>query len=251
MKSKVIRFNVDFPSRTGVQVRKGYVYLPKGYSNEEKYPVLYMFDGHNVFFDEDATFGKSWGMKEYLDCTSTKIIVVGIECYNEDYGRMIEYSPYPIALMKTKKGYGDETMKWFVKTLKPFIDSTYSTLPNRSNTFIMGSSMGGLMSTYALIKYNKYFSRAAALSPAYSIVEKYLMEDLKNCKVAAGTTLYMDYGTKDLEGIKEHKTIDKVYKVLSEKGVNITYRCVYNGKHNEATWEKQLPIVFGTLLYEK
>ena len=60
-------FSMPFPRQTSKKQRKVYVYLPEGFEPDAAFPVLYMFDGHNVFFDEDATYGKSWGMKEYLE----------------------------------------------------------------------------------------------------------------------------------------------------------------------------------------
>ena len=73
------------------------IYLPNDYNERrKKYPVLYMFDGHNLFFDEEAAFGKSWGMKEYLEDNDTQLIVVGIQCSFEGNERMSEYSPYDL-----------------------------------------------------------------------------------------------------------------------------------------------------------
>ena len=68
----VIRMDVTIPPLTGDKVRKGYVYLPDDYNNDplKRYPVMYMFDGHNVFFDSDATYGKSWGMTSYMNWTT-------------------------------------------------------------------------------------------------------------------------------------------------------------------------------------
>ena len=65
------------------------VYLPDDWqTSRQKYPVLYMFDGHNLFFDQDATYGKSWGLKEFLDGWDKKIILVGVECNKEGDGRL-------------------------------------------------------------------------------------------------------------------------------------------------------------------
>ena len=128
-----------------------------------------MFDGHNVFFDSDATFGKCWGMKEYMDYTNTQLIIAAVECnHSPDNGRLKEYSPYSFVDPKLGEieGLGKLTMDWFVHTFKKDIDSRFRTLPDREHTFIAGSSMGGLMSLYAVLEYNEYFSRAAALSPS-------------------------------------------------------------------------------------
>ena len=66
--------------------RKLHIWLPEGYHHtEERYPVMYFFDGHNLFWDEDATYGKSWGMKEFLEHWKKPMIMVGIECGHEDF----------------------------------------------------------------------------------------------------------------------------------------------------------------------
>ena len=78
----VKKWSVSYPAVNGTEQRRVYVYLPTMYEAEpdRRYPVLYMFDGQNVFFDEDATFGKSWGVADYLDYTDTPLIVAAVEC---------------------------------------------------------------------------------------------------------------------------------------------------------------------------
>ena len=92
----VIKEWIRIPSLTGEKKRRAYFYLPQDYDQGQgRYPVLYMFDGHNVFFDSDATYGKSWGMKEYMDYTQTQVIIAAVECsHSPDHGRLKEYSPY-------------------------------------------------------------------------------------------------------------------------------------------------------------
>ena len=124
-----------------------HIYLPDNYdSTGERYPVTYFWDGHNLFFDSDATFGKSWGLREFLDGWDKDMIVVGIECSHEGNHRLDEYCPYDANLMGIKiHGEGDETLDWITKSLKPFIDRKFRTYPSREATAIAGSSMGGLM----------------------------------------------------------------------------------------------------------
>ena len=91
------KWEVTIPELTGEERRRAYLYLPGAYEREpdQRYPVLYMFDGHNVFFDEDATYGKSWGLGEYLDYTGAPLIVAAVECnHHPDNGRLSEYSPF-------------------------------------------------------------------------------------------------------------------------------------------------------------
>ena len=127
--------------------------------------MLYMFDGHNVFFDQDATYGKSWGMKEYLDKSQTQLIVAAVECsHSPDNGRLSEYSPYDFAdpQLGRFRGLGRETMEWLISDFKSEIDRQYRTLPDWEHTFLAGSSMGGLMSLYGVLKFNHVFRSLGA-----------------------------------------------------------------------------------------
>ncbi len=164
----VYDWEIEIPPLTGGRKRKAYIYLPDGYDGvEDRYPVMYMFDGHNLFSDKEASYGKSWGFAEYLDGTRTRLIVAAAECNHEGNCRLSEYSPFDFTMRGEKiRGRGKQYMDWLVKTFKPYIDANYRTLPDREHTAIGGSSMGGLMTVYALSAYNKYFSRGAALSPS-------------------------------------------------------------------------------------
>ena len=243
----VIKWNVTVPPLTGDVPRRGYVYLPEGYDRDPKkrYPVLYMFDGHNVFFDEDATYGKSWGMKEYLDAAGTELIVVGIECNSEGWRRLNEYSPVDFYYEQTGsiKGQGKIYMDWLVNTLKPQIDATYPTLTGREDTLIAGSSMGGLMSLYAACYYNHVFGRAACLSPSLWIEPKKVMALLEAGTPEPDTCIYMDYGTEEMPNHPQSRMLlQKAVALLLEKQVRLTFRIVPGGSHCEASWEKQIPI---------
>ena len=197
------KWNVTIPELTGNEPRGVYLYLPADYdwSPERHYPVLYMFDGHNVFFDSDATYGKSWGLGEYLDAFQVPLIVAAVECnHHPDNGRLSEYSPYTFYEpdFGHVTGHGRVTMDWFVHTFKPSIDRKYRTLSDRPHTFIAGSSMGGLMSLFALLEYNQVFSRAAALSPSLWVAPDRLARLVRGAEVRSDTVLYMDYGSREL-----------------------------------------------------
>ena len=140
------KWSVSYPAVNGTEQRRVYVYLPTMYEADpdRRYPVLYMFDGQNVFFDEDATYGKSWGMADYLDYTDTPLIVAAVECNaGPNNERLVEYSPYRFDDPQYGHfdGKGAATMSWFIHRFKPFIDRNFRTLPDRGHTFIGGSSM--------------------------------------------------------------------------------------------------------------
>lgn len=235
--------------------RRLYVYVPDNVSGP--FPVLYMFDGHNVFLDEDASYGKSWGMLEFLQENNVPLMVVGVECNHhpetdECGGRLSEYSPFDFRDPEfgSIKGRGKITMDFFVKELKPFIDDNYPSLPEREYTFIGGSSMGGLMTIYALCKYNKYFSRGAALSPSVGFSPMKVMNMIKETKFRKDTILYMDYGENELKYGNTNKIYGKVSSLLINKNVLLDSRIVPDGNHNEESWEKQVPFFMETLFYE-
>jgi len=253
----VEKWDITIPSLTGDETRKAYIYLPESYEEDEdrRYPVLYMFDGHNVFFDEDATYGKSWGMKDFMDFTETQMIIAAIECNTHpDNSRLKEYSPFTFDddYYGHVHGKGKKTMDYIVHEFKPYIDENYRTLPDRNNTFIGGSSMGGLMSLYALMKYNKYFSAAAALSPSLWTHPEKLMHMVKTARLRKNTSIYMDYGSKEFDNHPYMRELFVTFTaILIEKGVYVNSRVVPKGTHSEASWEKQVPFFIDTLLYNK
>jgi len=249
-------WNITIPKLTGREKRHAYLYLPDSFQTDPtlRYPVLYMFDGHNLFSDEEATYGKSWGLLDYMDKTQTQMIIAAVECnHSPDGGRLSEYSPFTCNVPQfggKLKGRGRTTMEWLVKTFKPEIDRKYPTLPDREHTFIGGSSMGGLMSLYAVTRYNKYFSRAAALSPSVWFAEDQLEALLRTAPLAEDTVVYMDYGSREL-GFHSNMAAQfaAVAAMLLERKVCLNCRIVPGGNHNEASWEQQIPFFMDTLLY--
>ena len=253
----IIKWDVTIPALTGDAPRRAYIYLPEaaGKEPEARFPVLYMFDGHNVFFNEDATYGKSWGMGEYLDRTNTPLIVAAVECsHDPNGGRLSEYAPFTFTTPEfgSLPGRGRETMEWFIHEFKPYVDNRFPTLPDRRHTFIGGSSMGGLMSLYGVTVYNQVFSRAAALSPSIWFETDKLDKMLRTAPLEKETVIYMDYGSREM---RFHPNMagqfGRVTALLLERGVWLTTRIVPWGDHCEASWERQIPFFINTLLYER
>ena len=243
----VKKWGVAIPALTGKTKRRAYIYLPKSYGKDpqRRYPVMYMFDGHNVFFDTDATYGKSWGMKDYLDKTRKELIVVAVECNHVGNGRLEEYSPFDHAndTLGEIKGKGKLYMDWLVKYLKPFVDKNYRTLPEREHTIIAGSSMGGLMSLYAAVCYNHVFQRAACLSSSLWVDPDQVLQMIAGAKIKNDTCIYMDYGSLEMYNHDANASaLTAVTHLLLTKKVDLTFRIVPGGTHCEACWEKQIPI---------
>ena len=240
-------WEVVLPGLTGKRGRKAYIWLPDCYEEDDvrRYPVLYMFDGHNTFVDGEATYGKSWGLASYLTWTKKPLIVVGIECNTRGNGRLREYSPVSFSDEKygNVRGQGRKYMEWLVNELKPYIDETYRTMSDREHTYVAGSSMGGLMSVYASTVYNHVFSRAAALSPSLWVEPEKVRNLVGKSEIGSDTVIYMDYGSVELANhgfMMEHLTA--MAALLLEKGVNLTFRIVPGADHCEADWEKRVPV---------
>ncbi len=161
-----------------------------------------MFDGHNVFFDSDATYGKCWGMKEYMDHTNTQVIIVAVECnHSPDNGRLKEYAPFSFydARCGSIAAKGAITMDWMVHTLKPQIDRDLRTLSDREHTFIAGSSMGGLMSLYAVAHRILFLAEQRHCLRLYGQMSSKLEQLIRRTKIRQNTVIYMDYGSIELE----------------------------------------------------
>lgn len=248
-------WKISIPELTGRERRRAYAYLPTMYKEQprRRFPVLYMFDGHNVFFDSHATHGISWSLGEYLDFLDIPIIVAAVECnHHPDNGRLSEYSPYDFTdpELGTITGRGEITMDWFANTFKPLIDRRFRTIPWREYTFIAGSSMGGLMSLYAVTKYNELFSRAAALSPHIWADRESLFHLIRTTTLTPDTIIYIDWGSNEFGGDKGMAhDLRNLMDVLLDKGVHLTARVVPRGEHSEASWKLQIPFFMETLMY--
>lgn len=242
--------------------RRLHIWLPDGYETSgERYPVMYFFDGHNLFFDSDATYGKSWGLKEFLDGWEKPLIIVGVECSMTN--RLVEYCPYHFTkgFLGEIKGTGVQTIDWIVQELKPMIDSEYRTIPFRECTAIGGSSMGGLMSLYTVIMYNTWFSKAACLSSTIGPCMEDFERDIAQAELFADTRVYLSWGSEEGGGSKLYPRNDndsimarrngEIAAWLGEKGVNARLYGQQGGRHCEADWEKQVPLFMNYLWMDK
>lgn len=248
----VTRFDVTLPPLTGDKPRRAYLYLPDYYDDDEsrRFPVMYMFDGHNVFFDSDATYGKSWGMNSYMSWTKKPLIIVAVECNHEGNGRLMEYSPFNFSnsTLGRIQGKGKAYMDWLVNTLKPQIDAKYRTIPDREHTLICGSSMGGLMALYGATAYNHVFQRAACLSPSLWVSPGKVIEMVAKADIRNDTCIYMDYGSEEIfNHAANAEALISMAHLLLTKRVNLAFRIVPGGTHSEASWEQQIPIFMDCL----
>ena len=241
------KWDVTIPALSGDTPRKAYIYLPDAWEEnpEKRYPVLYMFDGHNIFLDEDAAFGKSWGMKRFMDDTQKELIIVAVECNHQGNRRLSEYAPFSYRNKAHGfiEGNASVLLDWMVNTLKPHIDKNYPTIPDREHTILAGSSMGGLIALYGVLAYNHIFQRAACLSPSLWVCPRKVLAMIAKNRMAPDTVLYMDYGQQEVGNHKENKRIlRQAVQLLMKKKINLAFRIIKNGNHSEASWEKQVPV---------
>ena len=224
--------------------RRVRLYLPPGYhKSNESYPVVYMHDGQNIF-DSETSFSGEWNVDETLNklyaAQNLKLIVVGID--NGKSKRLDEYSPWENE--KYGGGEGDEYLDFIVKTVKPYIDSTYKTLTDKKNTAIVGSSMGGLISHYAGLKYPAVFGKVGVFSPAFWFAPK-VFDFSKTHGNIEDTRMFFLAGGKEGKNTSFNeinqtvKDMNKMVHVLKEKGFpsnNLNVKVVPEGKHNEKLW---------------
>lgn len=232
------------------KTRTLHIWLPEGYfDTDERYPVMYFFDGHNLFSDADATYGKSWGLAEFLTAWEKPMIVVGVECSHEGRMRLVEYCPYRVegGFLGHIDGTGAATLDWMAHTLKPKIDREYRTYSFREATGIAGSSMGGLMSVYGVIRHNDVFSKAGCLSSSIGICMRELFAEADRVSLSPDTRIYLSWGTNEgggQEDVREGymaRTNRALAAHLNARGVRTALFGQIGGRHCEADWEKQVP----------
>lgn len=239
--------------------RKVYVYLPDGYEDSrDRYPVLYMFDGHNLFDDATATYGKSWGMRDYLDQTGMKLVVIGVDCNHTGKRRLNEYCPFRVdadSWIAPLRPQGEITAEWFARTLKPACEKRYRISRDRHSIGIGGSSMGGLMSVYCIARYNRLFSRAACVSPTLDICMDPLTQLIQDSKVDPDTRVYIDFGSNEVKSKKTMaQCVDNILRINREfqkQHCSTFPNIVVGGTHSEASWETIVPLFLDYLFQEE
>ncbi|MDD5792004.1 MAG: alpha/beta hydrolase-fold protein [Erysipelotrichaceae bacterium] len=225
-----------------------HIYLPDDRSVDERFPVLYMFDGHNLFNDSDATYGTSWGLKDYLDKAKTRLMVVGLECNHEGNERLSEFTPYDFyedewGIVRQK---GRPLLEWMIHDLKDFIDKNYPTLPFRETTYIGGSSMGGTMALYAVMIHSIYYSKAICVSPHIYPMYKEFRKDFDK-PMTPQTEVYMSWGGNEYYDLRTFAVVTDqnlqiIRALLKKPGVDVFPHVFKNDDHSEAAWKKELPV---------
>lgn len=217
------------------------LYLPPNYHHSDKrYPVVYMHDGQNLFDDMTAYAGE-WEVDESLNNLAEKeeleVIVVGID--NGGDFRMNELSPW--GNKRFGEAQGKQYMDFIVEVVKPYIDTNFRSKADRLHTAIMGSSMGGLISHYAVHAYPDVFSKAGIFSPSYWYSPD-VFSFTQTKKAQLDARLYVMYGGKEGDGMIADT--NKMQRQLRQQGhprQNTQFKRVPNGEHNEQLWRTEFP----------
>ena len=229
------------------QMRKLHIFIPDNAQEGERFPVFYMFDGHNLFLDEDATYGKSWGLLKYFTENNIRTMIVGIECNHKGNKRLCEFSPYSFKDPEwgNVRATGKKFLYWMTSDLKNYIDEKYPTLSDKEHTYLGGSSMGGLMAIYGGAMYPHIYSKSACLSPFYIFVINRLLRDIYKANDLSGSSFYISFGRfefstkKNLShGVEEMLA---VMRGLTKKNAKCYGHCYEFGDHSERSWEKDIP----------
>jgi predicted alpha/beta superfamily hydrolase len=231
------------------------VLLPPSWPGEgRRWPVLYMQDGQNLF-DPSTAFAGAWGVDETmadLAREGLEAIVVGIP--NTGGQRLDEYSPFHHP--GHGGGKGDAYLDFLVSSVKPLVDAEYPTEPGAATTGILGSSMGGLISLYALFRRPDVFGLCGCMSPAFWFAHGALLDFVRKTPKVPGP-IYLDTGTKEMGRPRFWRTARRssaaeMAAVLRQKGyvegTDLRFLVEKDGEHNEAAWRRRLPDALRFLL---
>lgn len=247
------------------RLRKVTVFLPEGYGKEgQRYPVLYMHDGQNLFHRDQSSYGETWEVPAAVDTLvgrdpESGIIVVGID--NGGEARLDEYSPWHCPPLGRrlggdlyKKGFGgegDEYSDFLVENLKPLIDAAYRTKPERESTGVMGSSMGGYISIYLGARYPHVFSRVGALSPSVGVEKERLREALLDMDNGLPMKWYLDTGTNEHDNkrkwrfnrkyVEDARMVAETLKSIGTPDDRVRFLVEEGAVHNEKAWAGRFP----------
>lgn len=216
------------------------VYTPAGYTeSDQSYPVLYMHDGQNLF-EDSISFAGEWGVDEVLDELSESenfnLIVVGIDNGGDDRIHELAAWDHP----RYGKAEGKAYMSFVVDVVKPYIDENYRTKSDRANTAIMGSSLGGLISHYAIYQYPQVFSKAGIFSPSYWWGEG-PFNQVQEIDLPSDIRLNFLVGAKEGEGMVQG--MEKMVERILSKGHpvdQLNSKVNAEGEHNEKFWRSEL-----------
>lgn len=256
---------VELP-RDGVP-RKVRIYLPPGYDGSHELPVLYMFDGQNLFDPSHATFGKSWRVDRTVAAlvdadASLAAVVVGIDSPYDGQERAQELTigewefpvvDYPEYVGRDPRvvGEGELTAQFLVEVVKPHIEANYAVARDRDRVAVGGSSLGGYMSLFVMARYPELFGVVLAFSPAVfeqPMRGQFLRDVVRTSSSEHRTRVYLDMGGREELRYASDDILGSLWP-LTEAVVAAGYTDVTTAVHPEAghdedAWSERFPAVF-------
>jgi predicted alpha/beta superfamily hydrolase len=227
--------------------RRIWIYLPPDYGNQpsKRYPVMYMQDGQNLFDAITSDDGSEWQVDEKMDQLFQEgdpgCIIVGID--NGGVHQLNEYSPWVNSTYGG--GEGIDYVHFIINSLKPHVDANYRTLADRNHTAIMGSSMGGLISLYALIEYQNIFSKAGVFSPSIWFAGTEMQEHIQNVGKLNDCRIYLLAGGQEPNYIGQG--LESVVEALSTAGFDFDEMHINtpsDGTHQSWFWSREYPLAY-------
>lgn len=243
------------------QKRRIRVLLPKDYTKSDRhYPVVYMHDGQNIFHSREAFSGHSWktihAIKKNPDLPP--MIIVGID--NGEDQRMYEYSPWKfhpksLPLNMNFGGQGAEFASFIMHVVKPFIDTTYRTIPDRAHTAMIGSSLGANITQFMGVEYQELIGGLGIFSSANWLTRSDYARYINRHPITKPQRVFIQVGTQEGDSTDRELTYENIrqayidesllyYRQLLNAGISlddITLIIAADGQHNEQEWSKHLP----------
>jgi predicted alpha/beta superfamily hydrolase len=239
----------------GGRPRRIWLYLPPDYAaSKHRYPVLYLHDGQNIF-DEATAYAGEWAVDKTLnqlkDSGQDPVGCVVVAIDNGGERRLDEYSPWRNERLK-KGGEGSQYVEFLVRTLKPYIDQHYRTRSDPAHTAIMGSSMGGLISLYAGVKYPRVFGRVGVFSPAFWFAKDSVLAFVRRRPALTSSRFYFLAGPA--EGPTMVPQMAEVRDALLARGLSpshIIFKTPADGQHAEWFWRREFGPAYQWLVTKK
>lgn len=245
----IINEKFDIPQL--IKTRRIAALLPFNYNETDKrYPVIYLQDGQNLF-DDYAPYG-TWGLDKRLAFMQEQgmgdVIIIAIDHAREE--RAKEFTPSERTRLGV--GVGKEYVRFLSENLKPYIDANFRTLPERENTGIGGSSLGGLISLYAAMKHPEIYSRLMIFSPSFWVVPN-LPEQFLRKNIDFNGKIYLYGGAREGSNMVEHITR---FNHLIKQNRNPNQLDVYlsvnpEGEHREPEWGAEFPKSLSWLFFDR
>lgn len=226
-----------------IEGRDLYIYLPANYqASDNRYPVLYMHDGQNVFDVSTSGYGKEWQVDEVLDRlrsqgTMKDVIVVAVA--HGGPSRPNEYVSFMDPYIPTDGVTAEAFTKFFIETVIPYVDETYRTIPDRENRMIMGSSFAGVQAFWMGYHHPEVFSAIGVVSPATWVANGRMVTEMEKATEAPNISIWLDTGVTET-GMEIDALVDALLDQGFVNGKNLFYFMDKEGLHDELSWAKRV-----------